>query len=121
MRRRDGPSRKEKAAEASRLLSGLLRSPKTRPGLIAAVASHGVTKHFVYGILTEWVRTGLVTVLKSGAQPTYQLTEHVVIEQPAESPFPGWMDPRNLPPSSSRAVYIDARLVQKHAMKGVPA
>lgn len=116
--RRRGPTRKERVASATRLLDGLLRSPKSREGLVAAVASHGVSKNFVFGFLAERMRTGVVTPLKAGDTPLYQRTEFVVIEKPAESEYPPWLDPRTIPVATHRHVHIDGRLVQRHEIKG---
>lgn len=117
MTRRRGPSRKEKVEAAYRILDSLLRSPKTREGLIAAV-SDTMTKNFVFGYLAERMRTGMVTVLKTGDRPLYQMTEYVVIEKPAPSEFPAWLDPRHIPTGMSRHVYIDGKLVQRHIIRG---
>jgi hypothetical protein len=106
-------ARDAKKVAAGRLLTALLRSPKTRPGLIAAVAEHGVTRNFVYGWLSEQIRTGLVTVHKSSKTPLYQMTAAIVVEQPADSQFPAWLEPRVVPNSVDRRVYIDGLLVKK--------
>lgn len=111
------PTKKETLEKASRLLEGLLRSPKTRPGLIAAVAP-GLSKNFVFGWLTEAIRTGRVTVLKTHELPQYQLTEYVVIEKPKEGGYPAWLDPRVIPPCVDRQVHIDGKRVQRFEIKG---
>lgn len=117
-RRRGRPPTKKATIEAAQaLLEGLLRSPKTRAGLIAAVAP-GLSRNYVYGFLSEQVRTGRVTVLKTMDPPQYQMTEYIVIEKPRSSEFPLWLDPRAIPVSVRRDVYIDGKLVQQHQMKG---
>lgn len=117
MTRKRAPTKREKVEAAQRVLDGLLRSPKTRPGLIAAV-SDTMSKNFVYGHLAERIRTGKVTVLKTGAEPMYQMTEFIVIEQPRESDWPSWLEPRSIPLCVQRHVYIDGQLVQRHSVKG---
>jgi hypothetical protein len=116
-RRGRPPTKKSKLEEANRLLEGLLRSPKTRNGLIAAVAP-GLSKNYVYGWITEQIRTGRVTPLKASDPPMYQMTEYVVIERPLQSEFPMWLEPRVIPPCSDRQVHIDGRRVQRFEIKG---
>jgi hypothetical protein len=114
MRRRNGPTRKERRERAEALLKALLRTPKTRAGLIAAaITQEGITKNFVYGWLTEASRTGIVTMLKSTNPVQYQLTSHIVIEKPAEGFFPTWLEPRDLPSVDRRRIYIDGKAVQQ--------
>jgi hypothetical protein len=101
-------SRTVRAREADKLLRRLLRTPKTRAGLIAAVASHKVSGNFVYGWLSENQRNGTVTVLKSsGRLFQYQISEHVVIETAAPGTYPSWLEPRALPVAAARRVFID--------------
>lgn len=117
-RRRGRPHTKKATVEAAQaLLEGLLRSPKTRAGLIAVVAP-GLSRNFVFGYLAEQIRTGRVTVLKTMDPPQYQMTEYTVIEKPRESAFPSWLEPREIPASLRRDVYIDGKLVQQHQVKG---
>lgn len=117
MTRKRGPSKREKVEAAYRVLDGLLRSPKTRAGLIAAVEPE-MTKNFVYGYLAERMRIGKVTPLKSCDPLQYVMTEFVVIETPVPSDFPAWLEPRVLPTGTHRHVFIDAKLVQQHAIRG---
>jgi hypothetical protein len=101
-------SKTVRAREADKLLRRLLRTPKTRAGLIAAVASHKVSGNFVYGWLSENQRNGTVTVLKShGRLFQYQISEHVVVETAAPGSYPSWLEPRALPIAASRRVFID--------------
>jgi hypothetical protein len=89
------------------MLMALLRTPKTRAGLIAAVEADGITKNFVYGFLSQSQREGTVTQLKSMNPVQYQATEFIVVERPAERVFPTWLEPRSLPTSIGRRTYID--------------
>jgi hypothetical protein len=116
-RRGRPPTKRSKIEAAQALLEGLLRSPKTRNGLIAAV-SPGLSKNFVFGWLSDQIRIGKVTVLKTMDPPQYQMTSYVVIEQPRESDFPSWLDPRSVPVGINRQVFIDAKLVHAHQVKG---
>ncbi len=99
-------SRRTAVREAEALLNRLLRTPKTRAGLIAAVAGARISRNYIFGWLTEQCRTGKVVVLKSAAAPMYLLSGHVVIEQPTAGAFPTWMEPRHLPIAGARRVYI---------------
>lgn len=110
-RRSAGPTRKERRERAEKLLIGLLRTPKTRSGLIAAVATEGITKNFVFGFLSQTQREGTVTQLKSTNPVQYQASEHIVVEKPAERMFPTWLEPRELPMSVGRRTFIDGRPV----------
>lgn len=98
---------------ADKLIRRLLRTPKTRAGLIAAVTSSGkVSRNFVYGWLSENTRNGTVTVLKSastGRQPHYQITEHIVVEVATLGAYPSWLEPRALPMATSRQVFISGQ------------
>lgn len=110
-RRSNGPTRKERRASAEAMLLALLRTPKTRAGLIAAAATSGVTKNFVYGFLSQMQREGVVTQLKSTNPVQYQASESIVVEKPAESLWPTWLELRVLPPSCGRRTYIDGQPV----------
>jgi hypothetical protein len=103
--------RKTEVAQANNVLRRLLRTPKTRAGLIAAVRNKHISRNFVYGWLTEQTRTGKVAVLKSGEQVLYQGATYVVEERPAAAEFPAWLEPRAVPPSSTRRVFLDGREV----------
>lgn len=105
-------SKRKKAVEGAKYtLTCLLRNPKSRAGLIAAVRSELIGRNFVYGWLTEECRAGRVTVLKAGHSVTYQLTSCIPRESPVPSPYPNWLDPRALPLSDTRHVYLDGREV----------
>lgn len=101
------PSRRSQVRGAEAVLQGLLRTPKTRTGLIAAVATKSISKHFVYGWLAEQVRAGAVAQLKSTRPATYQRSTHVVTELPTAGVYPAWLEPRTLPAVVSRKVYFD--------------
>lgn len=107
MTKADPNSKAGQIRHAERTLRSLLRTPKTRAGLIAAVSKGHITKNFVFGWLSEHVRDGLVTELKSGSAPMYQITSAIVVEQPKVGGYPEWLEPRHVPVSISRTVYID--------------
>ena len=94
-----------RAAHAT--LNALLRTPKTREGLVAAAKSRGVTANFVYGFLAQNTRVGLVVELKSTDPLTYQLATHAAAERPHEGSYPGWLEPRALPAHKATRVYLD--------------
>ncbi len=107
-------SRAEKARQADRLLRALLRTPKTRAGLIAAALSKGVSRNYLYGWLSQQRREGTVAVLKSAGAMTFQMAVCVVQEVPnAGLGFPAWLEPRLLPPTTSRRVFIDGSGLEK--------
>lgn len=104
-------SRAAQARQADLVLRRLLRTPKTRPGLIAAVTSRMISRRFVFGWLTESLRTGLVVELKGGTTKTYQIKGVVIAEAPRISEYPSWLDPQALPQVMERTAYIDGRRV----------
>lgn len=105
-------SKAARLRKADQLLRLLLRTPKTRSGLIAAVTASSkgaVTRNFVYGWLSEQTRTGTVTTFKGGGPVTYQITEAIVVEVIPPSHFPSWVDPRQVPAARSRQVFISGQ------------
>jgi hypothetical protein len=100
-------SRRAQVRKAEATLNGLLRTPKTRAGLIACVASAKISKHFVFGWLTEQLRTGIVAELKSTKPPSYQISALVVVELPAAGVYPEWLEPRFIPNTTTRRVFLD--------------
>ena len=109
MNRRD--SRAAAVRKAEHVLSILLKTPKTREGLIAAVTSEKVSRRFVFGWLTEQVRTGNVSRLKSGDGVSYQIRGTFITEPTRGGNYPAWLEPRALPTVKSGAVFIDGFLV----------
>lgn len=107
--RPDSKAGRRRAADT--LLRKLLRTPKTRAGLIAAVASKGFTRNYVYGWLAERTLDGTVTVLKASGKSAsqYQIATHVVVETAREGVFPAWLEPRCLPMAQGRLVFIAGR------------
>lgn len=104
-------SRRAQVRRADALLRALLRTPKTRAGLIAAVTGKKISRHFVYGWLSQQLTTGEVAVLKSVHPTTYQLNVAILQEQAAPGVFPTWLEPRALPLSRARHVYISGRSI----------
>lgn len=104
-------SRAAAVRKAERVLMLLLRTPKTRDGLVAAVTSKRVSRRFVFGWLTEQVRTGNVSTLKSGDGVAYQIRGTFITEPTRSGDFPSWLEPRVLPTVLSGSVFIDGRLV----------
>lgn len=110
---RTTPSKASQLRKAEKTLRALLKTPKTREGLIAAVSIGGVvTRNYVYGWLTQGRLDGSITELKSRGQKMYQATPESVTETPAESAYPAWLDPRALPHSRGRTVVIDGDVVK---------
>jgi len=110
-------TRRAKVRGAEQVLNALLRTPKTREGLIAVVASWSISRNFVFGWLTNQIRTGLVTAHKSSAPPTFQLTVHCYTETPGDGAYPAWLEPRGLPDANPGRVYIDGKSVQNNERK----
>ena len=105
-------SRAAQVRRAETVLTRLLKTPKTRNGLVAAVTSKRISRNFVFGWLANQVVSGGVVKLKSGATVTYQIKGTVILENPALSGFPTWLDPRTLPLVSERKVFIDGFQVE---------
>ena len=92
--------------QAERLLRGLLRSPKTRKGLFAAVAAQGYTRNWVYGWLASALYTGLIVVHRGGRDPQYVLaSEDDLHVHDSTAAYPAWMCPKPPPPFAARRVY----------------
>lgn len=102
-------SLRQRSAHGEAVLRHLLRTPKTRKGLIAAVKSSGLTENFVYGFLSEAERRGEVVRLKAGSTDTYQLSSRFHAEEPQPSEFPSWLDPRTLPVICNRRIFLGGR------------
>lgn len=105
-------SRRGQVRHAEAVLNSLLRTPKTRGGLIAATSGRKINKHFVFGWLTDKLRIGHVVALKStAAPPMYQRASYAAAEKPTESAYPSWLEPRALPAFATPQIYIDGRPV----------
>ncbi|VTU31853.1 hypothetical protein H4CHR_02892 [Variovorax sp. PBS-H4] len=111
-------SQASKIRRAKALLEGLLRAPKTRAGLIAAARTKGVTRNFLYGWLSNAVRTGEVVMHKSTEPPTFQLAATAASENPSSGEYPMWLEPRGLPAFSARTAFIDG---ERQGKKSKPA
>ena len=98
--------------QAEKVLTRLLRTPKTREGLVAAVTSRMISRRFVFGWLTEQTRNGNVVVLKSSGRVAYQLKGFEIREPTATSAYPSWLDPRALPPVIDRTLFLDGLVVK---------
>ncbi len=102
---------KKALTHADSLLTGLLGSPKSRKGLIAAVHTLGLSKDFVCGWLSTKVNHGLVSRTYVNGVVCYQIADlNPVIPV---SQYPSWLEPRNLPPSSGRRIYRTPKLKVK--------
>ena len=106
-------AQREKQAKAEKILRALLKSPKTRSGMISAVLEKGfISKHYVFGWLAARRRDGTVVALKSMGERWYQLAPTTtVVEVPKESDYPSWLDPRALPAASGRLLVVDGVVV----------
>jgi hypothetical protein len=86
------------------VLRALLRSPKTREGLVAAAKAEGVTQRYVWGFISAGVADGSLVVNKLGTHRTYTVDQLVVAGSVMPSIYPAWLDPRTLPTAQSRRV-----------------
>lgn len=101
---------KDETQRAVDILKALLKTPKTRPGLIAAVEGR-VSRNFVYGWISASLRNGTLTALKSTAHKMYQVSRYVFTEASVGSIYPAWLDPRSLPLIVARRIYVDGKPV----------
>lgn len=104
-------SRASQVRTAEAVLMGLLKTPKTRNGLVAAVTSRMISRRFVFGWLANQVVSGGLVKLKSGSVVTYQVKGRTIQEVPVTSTYPSWLDPRFVPAISERKVFIDGKQV----------
>lgn len=102
----------EHQRKAEKILRTLLKTPKTREGMISAVLEKGhISKHYVFGWLSARRRDGTVMVLKSMGERWYQLAPTTLVEVPKESVYPSWLDPRALPDAQGRLLVVDGTVV----------
>ena len=105
-------AQREQQTKAERVLRALLKTPKTRSGMISAVLEKGfISKHYVFGWLSSRRRDGTIVVLKSMGERWYQLAPKTVVEVPKESVYPSWLDPRALPDAQGRLLVVDGAVV----------
>lgn len=115
-------SKASKLRRAKALLQGLLQAPRTQAGLIAAARTKGVSRNFVYGWLTNALRTAEVVKHKSSDPPTFQLAATAAIEKPSAGEYPPWLEPRGLPAFTSRIAFIDGarRVMPPNSQREAP-
>ena len=109
------PKPASKASElrrAHKTLMTLLKTPKTRLGLVAAVKSERINRNYVFGFLSEGRRNGTLTTHRSGQFVMWQVAAAIVDEKPVASEYPSWLDPRSLPTSTGRSVVIDGEIIK---------
>lgn len=106
------PSKASQIRQAEKVLLSLLRTPKTRSGLVAAVKTKTISRNYVFGFLSEGRRNGTLTTHKSGPTVMYQVATEIVEEKPVASEFPSWLDPRALPASTGRMVVVDGVVIK---------
>lgn len=86
----------------------LLRTPKTRAGLVAAMSFHGFDKAYVQGWLSKATSTGSVIKILGSTPNTevFVLTGREVNLPTSHSNLPTWMAPTiRLPHFASRRVF----------------
>lgn len=97
MKKRATP--KSVIATATSRLHGLLRSPKTKEGLSAALSDLDLSIHFLSGWLSRELKAGRVMQAHRKFQGR---TQYVMCSTPVDPPntesiYPAWLDCRNLP------------------------
>jgi len=109
-------SRASQARKAELTLLRLLKTPKTRSGLVAAVTSRMISRRFVFGWLANQVVSGGVVKLQIGSSVTYQVKDTPIEETLGRSVFPTWLDPRVLPQTSDadRSVFIEGKKIKDY-------
>lgn len=110
-------ARRDAARQAEKVLRRLLRTPKTRAGLIAAVKNKDISRNFVFGFLSISARTGEVAKLKSTQPPSYQLSTCVKETPSAKGIYPAWLEVRVLPHAVASRVFIDGKPVTTQEVK----
>lgn len=106
------PLKPDAVKEADKVLRALLRTPKSREGLVAAVVNERITRNFVFGWLAEQVRTGVVVQIPNGKRRSYQIVGEFVAATSYETLYPSWLDPRTLPTATRRRLLLDGREIQ---------
>ena len=99
---------RQRAQSVDRLLRALLRSPKTRQGLAAALADRGLSESVVDGWLAQSMAAGVVAKARHGETDTYlYVLSGCEARLPRQgSALPAWLDPSiTLPEYSQRRVY----------------
>jgi len=105
-------SRAGQARQADIVLRALLRTPKTREGLIAAVTNTSISKNYVFGWLAEQRRTGTLIQDEREGIRTYKIIGEIVPSANAQSPYPTWLDPRTLPTATGRRILLEGKEIQ---------
>ena len=97
MKKRATP--KKVIAAATARLHGLLKSPKTKEGLNAALADLDLSIHFLSGWLSREMKAGRVMQAhrKFEGRDQYVMCCTPVEPPNFESVYPAWLDCRNLP------------------------
>lgn len=98
---------KARKATANKRLTALLRSPKTKSGLVAAVADLGFDEWFVQGWLSHQLQTKQVlrTHVHGEHEELFVVCSAPRDVAPVGSAFPAWLMPRAVPPFVDRCVY----------------
>jgi hypothetical protein len=98
------PATTKQMEQARGRMLALLRSPKTKAGLVLAVHDLAVSPQFVQGWLVQQVNTGLVLRVQvpTGAPQTYVLSKAPLKPEELPSNYPTWLEPRAVPDFSVR-------------------
>lgn len=95
---------KKDLEQANSTLFALLRSPKSKAGLRAAVAGQGLSIHFITGWLSQQMKEGTVIPVQQvqGADLMYVLGGAPALPEATPTKYPAWLEPRALPQFKER-------------------
>lgn len=99
--------RQPSTVQASKRLKALLKSPKTRAGLVAAVADLGLDEWFVQGWLSTEVTAKRVIKIHMHREKA-EMFVHCTVPQEIvgrETVFPSWLEPAKVPVYGERRLY----------------
>lgn len=100
-------SKAQLTSKAIKRLQSLLRSPKTRAGLVAAVQDLGLTEWHVQGWLSVEVTAKRVVKVfvhrQEGEMFVHCSVPHEIVGRPTD--YPRWLEPAGVPPYDDRRVY----------------
>ena len=95
------------------VLTGFLRKPRSRGALEAMASEQAFPKQYVASWLINEVREGRVIKHKSAEGNLYSVDLGYVREEPEPSEYPDWLDPRSLPVTRTRTLYVGGVATRK--------
>jgi hypothetical protein len=103
-------------------LTALLRSPKTKAGLVAAVSTLDLPEAFVQGWLAAEIASKKVIKVRllQAQQEMFALSSVVADINPQPSEFPSWLEPRHVPEYRGRSLHTFDIAGQEQQKEGAP-